>query len=859
MNFFRSQTMGYYKLIIPRESAWNVMNELAELDCIHFVDYDPTLPMINRPFANYIKRCDDLLIKLQLIEHEMKKYYKKITYCKDVNFLIKNFKQIIKERSKASHTYLDEIENDIDKKHQQLIEQSTNMENLHERRNKLIEHKSVLLKGEALLGQSFFQPANYVAEGYVNLQGKELDDIKVLQGSVKFNYLVGVINKEDQIRFKRIIFRITKGNAWMNTMDIESDQIVDTKNDDAKIIKSVFVVVYPGGGGSNVITNKLNKICESFQVAKYTFPENNMVFQEKLRSIETELVETRNLLEMTKNQVEAYLDDFQRVYQNSNCSQIEELKLFLVKEKYLYTQLNYLRVQGSVLYGSIWLPQGADIKVDSALREVQTIYEGLPTGQLQISPPEGTKPPPTFFETNEITWGFQEIVNTYGMPRYKEINPGLFTVMTFPFLFGVMFADIGHGFCLLLLGIYLCVYNREIKESDSLMKHALIVRHMVLMMGFWAFYNGWIYNDFMSVPINLFGSCYKTQPAEHPTYPDELEWALKDESCVYPFGIDPVWMCVPNELTFMNSYKMKLAVIIGVIHMTFGIILKGINAIYFKNWIDFIFEFIPQLIFFTCTFGWMDFLIIYKWFVNWTGKTDEAPSVITLMINMILAPGKQVDPPLWGDGTSEASTQTAMLLIALFCIPIILLPKPLILNSQNKKRYAQSASNLTENLNKDLYQKINEDTEGTQENSENHAASSGGEHHEEFGDIFVHQVIETIEFVLGSISNTASYLRLWALSLAHGQLAEVFFQMCLNGGISSGGFVGAIRLLIGYSIFSMATFGVLMMMDVMECFLHALRLHWVEFQNKFFKADGYAFEKCSYAKVMQDNAVPKEE
>ena len=59
---------------------------------------------------------------------------------------------------------------------------------------------------------------------------------------------------------------------------------------------------------------------------------------------------------------------------------------------------------------------------------------------------------------------------------------------------------------------------------------------------------------------------------------------------------------------------------------------------------------------------------------------------------------------------------------------------------------------------------------------------------------------------------------------------------------SSGFFVSFIGIVLGFAFFFLVTFAVIMIMDFMECMLHDLRLHWVEFQNKFFKGDGIKFK-----------------
>ena len=856
--------MLHKKIRIPKDSANEILFALGKLkNAIEFEDLTKNDLEAKKSFGDMIKRCDEVKKKIDEFIQICNEFLLPIDNSSSFNELNSKLSEDMKERDKKfGQTYFDLIEGEILKNDRKISELVDSHEQVRENLNTLFEKNHVLQKVTELITDN-------AVYGHFGESQSEEDGI-MSSTNTNLVLMAGIIPIEYEMRFKRMIFRVSRGNAttafynleispeeYYYTANLRQRALSMTNFNKLKILgsesyqnmknrKKIFSVVFTGSE-ENILLKKILKVCEIFQASRYAIPQSIKI-QSELAALAEDITEKKNILINIERNLVTLLRETNQ-FKELKGYRYSIYKLYFEQQRLIYTNLGKCILRENFIDGRVWIPKNKLIDVQTTLNNLFKDQENRLNASLTDIENEPNFNPPTLILVNEFTLIPQLIVDTFGIPRYKEINPGYFTIITFPFLFGVMFGDIGHSLFLFCFSIYLLINNKTLSKSTNSMIQTLAqARYFLLLMSIFSFYCGLLYNDFLSVPL-YFNSCYHKSEIKEDK---EEKLLTKDKECKYKFGLDPVWMISNNELAFINSLKMKFSVIIGVFQMTLGIVLKGINSIYDKNLIECFCVFIPELIFMLILFGYMDLLIFLKWSVNYEGEEKRAPDIKSYLMNMILKFGKLPPEPeegldwkLYGSRDFYENLHLSLVILAIICLIIMLVPTIILNYNKAKSQYKNNnRRNLIDNeANENLIQ--NEEI-NLQENQE-----------PLLSDFIVASVIETIEFALGAVSNTASYLRLWALSLAHSQLSAVFFEYSIGllSRFTDNPLTDGILLSIVFVIFGAVTFGVLLCMDLMECFLHTLRLHWVEFQNKFFKADGYKFSPfCFEINIQENNA-----
>ncbi|XP_047022700.1 V-type proton ATPase 116 kDa subunit a 1 isoform X3 [Helicoverpa zea] len=835
-SLFRSEEMTLCQLFLQSEAAYACVSELGELGLVQFRDLNPDVNAFQRKFVNEVRRCDEMERKLRYLEKEIRR--------DGIPML-----EIPGECPEAPQPReMIDLEATFEKLENELREVNQNAEALKRNFLELTELKHILRKTQVFFDE-MADPSR--EEEQVTLLGEE--GLMAGGQALKLGFVAGVILRERIPAFERMLWRACRGNVFLRQAEIDTP-LEDPSSSD-QVYKSVFIIFFQG----DQLKTRVKKICEGFRATLYPCPEAPADRREMAMGVMTRIEDLNTVLGQTQ-------DHRHRVL----VAAAKNIKNWFVKVrkiKAIYHTLNLfnLDVTQKCLIAECWVPALDLETIQLALRR-GTERSGSSVPPI-LNRMETLEDPPTYNRTNKFTSAFQNLIYAYGVATYREVNPAPYTIITFPFLFAVMFGDLGHGALMAAFGFWMCYKEKPLqaKKIDSEIWNIFFGgRYIILLMGLFSMYTGLIYNDIFSKSLNIFGSAWRNNYNESTLMsnkllqlnPDSMDYVQKP----YPFGIDPVWqLAEANKIIFMNAYKMKISIIIGVFHMLFGVCMSLWNHIYFKRRISIYVEFIPQILFLVLLFFYMVLLMFIKWTTYGStpphfGSDDPeivktsaycAPSILITFINMMLFKHDANTRPVCDDYmyAGQMALQKLFVIVALMCVPVMLFGKPYFIMKEQKQKARQG----------------HQPVEGAAENGTAGGAAPPAPHHDEdITEVFIHQGIHTIEYVLGSVSHTASYLRLWALSLAHAQLAEVAWNMLLRKGLMSTDFQGGIFLYVVFAGWAAISVSILVLMEGLSAFLHTLRLHWVEFQSKFYGGEGYLFQPFSF-EVILDSAGQTEE
>uniref|UniRef100_A0A915MTX4 V-type proton ATPase subunit a n=1 Tax=Meloidogyne javanica TaxID=6303 RepID=A0A915MTX4_MELJA len=834
----RSEEMCLVQLFLQNEAAYLCVAELGEIGLVQFRDVRFLEREIKKDGIVMVDTGENTEVPLPRETFDLGATFDKLeSELREVNqneeMLRKNFAELteLKHILRKTQQFFDEVEYEHKsfgrlhgsirpKRPQQIIETPLDeLEPLLVSGGHLTEFRGRLKLG---LNEGERQALHSLAQEEFLDDGSSLiprdrgDASHVSKGNLKF--VAGVIQRERLPAFERLLWRACRGNVFLRQAEI-TEPLSDTMTG-LEVQKAVFIIFFQG----DQLKSRVKKICEGFRATIYPCPDSPQERREMSIGVMTRIEDLKTVLGQTQ-------DHRHRVL----VAAARNVRTWLTKVrkvKAIYHTLNLfnLDVTQKCLIAECWCPVAELDRIQLALKRGSD--ESGSSVPSILNKMETLEQPPTFHRTNKFTRGFQNIVDSYGIASYREINPAPYTMITFPFLFALMFGDLGHGLIMFLFGLYLVLKEKRLEAArinDEIFQMFFSGRYVIFLMGLFSIYTGFIYNDVFS---------------KHS-----------------------------------------------------------------ESYLDINFTFIPQVIFLSCIFVYLCLEIVAKWlFFNNEGKyyflgnyypgARCAPSLLIGLINMFMMksrktgftidddsrePGPNCHLNYWYPG--QGVTEFCLLVFALLAIPVMLLVKPLILWRQHKDASRRNLHGTQQTFASTIpprqrgAQVLDEgfvDVDSLQNYNSVHAnlSEDGAEviHHggnsttptkkdlKEFdlGDTFVYQAIHTIEFALGCISHTASYLRLWALSLAHAQLSDVLWTMVFRMGLLQGGYLGAVLTYFVFLVFATMTVFILVLMEGLSAFLHALRLHWVEFQSKFYAGTGHLFMPFSFITVLEEARIAEE-
>ncbi|KAK7126023.1 hypothetical protein R3I93_021413 [Phoxinus phoxinus] len=832
---FRSEEMCLAQLFLQSGSAYDCISELGEMGLVEFRDLNPSVSSFQRRFVSEIKRCEEMERILGYLLREIRK----------ANIAVPEAE--VPPVAPAPKNVL-EIMEQLQRLEVELSEVAKNKEKLQRNLLELTEYTHMLRITHTFMhSRSRHEALGPQYEEFPSLDTESVTGSTGMQRlGAKLGFISGLIQRVKVEAFERMLWRVCKGYTILSYAEVD-ESLVDL--DTGEINKNVVFLISFWG---DQIGQKVQKICDCYHCHLYPHPETDEERADVMDSLRTRIQDLQNVLHRTED----YLKQVLHKASESAHSWVLQVK----KMKAIYHILNLCSfdVTNKCLIAEVWCPVSDLANLRRALEEGSRKGDATVPSFVNRIPSSDT--PPTLLRSNKFTSGFQSIVEAYGVGDYMEASPAPYTIITFPFLFAVMFGDVGHGAVMTLCALWMVLTEKDHtrrRPGNEIWTTFFDGRYIILMMGLFSLYTGLIYNDCFSKSLNIFGSAWSVkamfteQEWSNETLQMNTLLALNPNvsgvfSGPYPLGIDPIWNMAVNRLSFLNSYKMKMSVIIGVIHMSFGVVLSVFNHLHFRQKFKIYLVFLPELLFLLCLFGYLVFMIFYKWLAFSVQDSRLAPSILIHFIDMFLMQGNASTPLYPG----QMGLQVFLVVVALLSVPVLLLGKPLYLNwlHHGGKRLGVHRVCLCSCGYERVRRVSEEDLSPSVVHDEEDGLSDSGKPQEfDFGDVFLHQAIHTIEYCLGCISNTASYLRLWALSLAHAQLSEVLWAMVMRLGLRMSSRLGVLFLVPVFSVFALLTVSILLIMEGLSAFLHALRLHWVEFQNKFYSGTGVKFAPFDFS------------